>query len=650
MPFYRMLCHLRDITGNRYQCSLSERSTVADVCLTLSQQIGIKPENIRIIDPKKGENRFLDDYTAINTFKNLKYLTFQKLCEPKTIRNNDHLKNVNEKLIINVPNHLSATMKSACQKPHYSALSLYRQYAQLSTNKPSDFDNRVEMLHQMGFDLDECKEALRSCGNNVEKASNYLLTMKSEKKSFYHNKNMNPFDLLEMHDFSDVTYGPRPYISMFRRYESHRDSLFSPYTRGNISRDMTKIMDEIHFIDRILTKHIDQTNQTKMVQQLHISLNEIQSVFQNRVTLFPPSIVSLIRITLDRIKDIFEEESLIMRDIEKIRQEIQSNQRGSDIDFSSRHSRRDNENDSQRDLKRKLHKEPKRDSRRNRNDYPMRNHQLANRLPHTNEQLQRDTLIPFPILEEETIDEFFNQIANNCFIYTEFEHHDYDHPVTPRNYQRRYNPPHLTSDKNMFCYSMTFSNMGDRERRLITDDIDDFEDFDNFLDFDDDFIEYERKNDKFINKHELNQHSSSSAISKPPHSTSKPPPSSSFTSKSLLPRKTAMQQTAIQKTQKLSKTPEKTIEFSRASKPNTHKIKNIQQPPPVPNQHTHTPSRSVQEQRNNRRFPDYSHSRDDDYQFAIEFARTNDLQITLVLDILRQSDFNREILYEVFAS
>lgn len=181
------------VSGHSVKGRFQETDTVKTVCKFLSSSLNVPSQLIRIRNPK--DSIFLNDVLKIgdlisksNKKTEKSYLIYFVLPEIPTHKENKIGQNIslkandNVKEIIAIPPLIVENIKCLKSKPTLETIRIYKDYIR-SFNLPSDFYEKVESLHQMGFEIEESKEALRASEFNVEIAVNRLVNSQNNRRN-----------------------------------------------------------------------------------------------------------------------------------------------------------------------------------------------------------------------------------------------------------------------------------------------------------------------------------------------------------------------------------------------------------------------------------------------------------------------------------
>ena len=87
--------------------------------------------------------------------------------------------------LINENRFEASSSSSRKYAPYSSNHSLFKDYNRTINSTPRDLDYKIAQLHQMGFDPEDCKEALRACRYDVERASEYIVGMNKSHRGLF---------------------------------------------------------------------------------------------------------------------------------------------------------------------------------------------------------------------------------------------------------------------------------------------------------------------------------------------------------------------------------------------------------------------------------------------------------------------------------
>lgn len=207
----------QSISGSSIKGSFKKTDTIKTACNFLSSLLKVPSQLIRIRNPK--DSVFLSDVSKIGDLikkKDLPFFIYFILPSApeilKTNFNNTRLSNGTDTKkentfsnydikIISLPQPIFEVINCVTKEPTLMARRIYKDYSR-SFNLPSDFYAKVESLHQMGFEIEESKEALRSSDFNVEAAVNRLINNQNIRRSSDEDMLRNgPANLLDILEF-----------------------------------------------------------------------------------------------------------------------------------------------------------------------------------------------------------------------------------------------------------------------------------------------------------------------------------------------------------------------------------------------------------------------------------------------------------------
>lgn len=175
----------KNISGNCIIGNFNSNDTVSNACMFLSKQIAEPIQNIRLLSPDGCTfladhihliDSLLKNITSKNTI--IYFLFPDRGTQTMTCRTPQPLKGDNSNITvfphIRTPINSLSLFQEIAQKPSDRAVSLYNRYAK-AFELPSDFEQKVEELREMGFSDEDSRAALRSTNFNVEAAANQII-------------------------------------------------------------------------------------------------------------------------------------------------------------------------------------------------------------------------------------------------------------------------------------------------------------------------------------------------------------------------------------------------------------------------------------------------------------------------------------------
>lgn len=253
-----MKISFQSISGHTVTGSFQKADTIRSACNFLSSTLKVPPQLIRIRNPKDftflGDNlKIVDSVDLKDNTKNSAFLIYFILPpipkyigneeEPICLTKEDNKKNTNDKICnyaydeellhrknLILPSESIVKIFDSIEKhPSHRTHLIYKIYAR-SLNLPSDFEEKVESLHQMGFEIEESKEALRASEFNVQAAVNRLINNQNNRhdtEDEIHEGNIRIFDLfhvLSMMRDDDGNVDPDRIGQIIRLFSNrHRD-------------------------------------------------------------------------------------------------------------------------------------------------------------------------------------------------------------------------------------------------------------------------------------------------------------------------------------------------------------------------------------------------------------------------------------------
>lgn len=201
-----MKISLRRISGEVYNESFDINVKIQDICSFLAKKLDTASNQIFIINPEKNKNLFYQDceYVRKITNKKHKYLLFIQLAAKNSNTKSNYFNDKYCQKPLVFPTSNAMYVFNNLKNIKYIGFAEYSKYAKIIRNEPKDFDNRINKLLEIGYDINDCKEALRKSDYNVEKAGKYLADLNNVDNSYdfsLFNENSFSFNLYS-DDFS----------------------------------------------------------------------------------------------------------------------------------------------------------------------------------------------------------------------------------------------------------------------------------------------------------------------------------------------------------------------------------------------------------------------------------------------------------------
>lgn len=218
-----MEVNFRDICGKHYNLQIPKDANVSDACRLLSKKIGVQENQIFLVSSDEDMNFYQNGEKMIDVIEeNPEFVIFMKiLIQNQFITNSNSVKN-QEKDNIMDENQKSTEKNNdnnaiGLNRPifdHYLKVpqpkmfntfqsikqwcytGFYDEYAFVVNDIPHDFQHKVSQIAELGYSLDDIKEALRTTNYDVQLAIHYLL---------YHS-NRNDDDLYDDDSDSEKEY------------------------------------------------------------------------------------------------------------------------------------------------------------------------------------------------------------------------------------------------------------------------------------------------------------------------------------------------------------------------------------------------------------------------------------------------------------
>ena len=194
-----MKVNFRDICGNSYNLQISNDAKVSDACKLLSEQLGIQQNQVFLVSTNEDTNFYQDNQKMCDVIKEnpdfvifLKYLYQSQYVwtPPENTESNENTNNVEEDKTDNddekigikrpvfdhylkVPNPRMFNTLLSVRRWDYHGL--YDDYSIVLNDTPPDFEEKVKQITELGYSVDDIKEALRTTNYDVPLSIHYLM-------------------------------------------------------------------------------------------------------------------------------------------------------------------------------------------------------------------------------------------------------------------------------------------------------------------------------------------------------------------------------------------------------------------------------------------------------------------------------------------
>lgn len=178
-----MKLHFRSISGKYYTKIFSDDALVHDACCFLAKRLHINNNQIFLIRPDQEVNLFYSNSEKIQNIikENGSTVVFFSF--------DDSYKIPFSPKMIYPP---KSTIKSFINFQLIKSVGIeerffYTHYANIIRNVPADLHDRVNEVAQLGYDINDCQEALRASDYNVNMAIQYLVSRNSRNEIILEN-------------------------------------------------------------------------------------------------------------------------------------------------------------------------------------------------------------------------------------------------------------------------------------------------------------------------------------------------------------------------------------------------------------------------------------------------------------------------------
>lgn len=191
-----MKVNFRDICGNYYNLEIPDNSSVADACKFLSQKIGIQDNQLFFVSANDNFNFYQNDESMVNVLKeNPEFVIFirpltkpsnqNQIKEPSnaTSDSNESQKQPNDDIIGKNEFDFTKSLKmptNCCYNALYGIKywyyeDIYDDYSLVVNEVPHDVQAKIDQLAELGYHIEDIKEALRTTNYDVSLAIHFLM-------------------------------------------------------------------------------------------------------------------------------------------------------------------------------------------------------------------------------------------------------------------------------------------------------------------------------------------------------------------------------------------------------------------------------------------------------------------------------------------
>ena len=207
---------LRDISGKSFEHEFPIDSNCFDVCKYIASQINTTDNHIFLVSPKNGNNYYQNDATLHDIVsENPEFVVF--LCEfddDENKHNNSEesqiigCMEIDSTNMVKLPSPEDTDIYKLLKNARHTkneGKSIYKEYANIYKFQPKDLAGRIKHIQQLGYDIEDCKSALRLHRYNVGEAIRYLMKQNSNEDEDNENGHSNSHNLNHKHTNNSST-------------------------------------------------------------------------------------------------------------------------------------------------------------------------------------------------------------------------------------------------------------------------------------------------------------------------------------------------------------------------------------------------------------------------------------------------------------
>lgn len=165
-----------DICGRSYTLNLHENAKVYDACQLLSEKTGINQNHIFLVSADEDKLFYQNNESMFDVSKeNPDFISFMKNM------NTSNIKQISEPSI-KIPQE--SFFDALKYKQNWQYTDFYDEYSTVVNDMPDDFQERVKQIAELGYQIEDIKEALRTTNYDVMIATHLLVLVTNHQFDF----------------------------------------------------------------------------------------------------------------------------------------------------------------------------------------------------------------------------------------------------------------------------------------------------------------------------------------------------------------------------------------------------------------------------------------------------------------------------------
>lgn len=178
----KMEINFIDICGRSYTLNLHENAKVSDACQLLSQKIGINQNQIFLVSADEDRLFYQNSESMLDISKeNPDFIHFMKHMNTSNHNVYENIKQISEPSI-KIPQETFFDALQYMQNWQYT--DIYDEYSTVVNDMPDDFQERVNQIAELGYKIEDIKEALRTTNYDVMIATHLLVLVTNHQFDF----------------------------------------------------------------------------------------------------------------------------------------------------------------------------------------------------------------------------------------------------------------------------------------------------------------------------------------------------------------------------------------------------------------------------------------------------------------------------------
>lgn len=289
-----MKANFRDISGNSIAIYVPIEGTVSAMCKVLSEELKIPESQLFLVCLNRGKNFYnSDDMIQEVIDDNPEYIIYTKCCNydentSKTLQstseakhsfytsNNFYYNTLTNKYLLKsnnyesnslnkIPHNILRILNSVNRWNNHRKNPIYSEYSNCFIKVPDDFQQKIDEIAVLGFEIEDIKEALRNCEYNVLFAINSLVYRNSNESQ--QNRNRTTHMRIAMTNFNNrmnnrTIVNRNSQISNLNNFSANRAPIINRRFNNNFNTTLSNRNWKINNINNFTANRSTNRNNT----------------------------------------------------------------------------------------------------------------------------------------------------------------------------------------------------------------------------------------------------------------------------------------------------------------------------------------------------------------------------------------------------